>query len=962
MDELSIRPGEIIATRYRVESQVGRGGASVVYRAVDLRHDRPVAVKLLDPRVASEVASHRFLQEIRIEAHLQHPNIVPLHDSGVWKGQLFCVMPLIDGETLRDRIRHEGALPIDETIRISCELAEALDYAHRQGVVHRDVKPENILLHEGHPLLTDFGISRALEASLQADHTLTTPGIAVGTPAYMSPEQASGESSLDGRSDFYSLGCVLYEMLTGEAPFRADTPVAMIGKHLSAEVTPVSSLRPRVPANIAATAERLLEKNPADRLSTGDEICRALRGEAKLKRRSRPLRKAHWAVGALTIIGFATLLFAWPEDPKLDRDRILVFPLEERTLLASESGAGVEAAYMVSTALELAEPLKTLDAERHMDAGTDGKPPALDPAEARQLAEQLGAGRLIEGSVRRDTDSLRIVLVLRDTEGDSMIARRSAAIPGAEASIASLSLAAVRELLPELIDPGRAANLNLDALGTHHPSALALYFQGERAYRSFRMSEALDFFERAIEADSTLVIAAARGAQAANWEHEYDSASRLASLALSRAGELLPKYSAYARGLDAYLKGAAVEAESALLGALELDPDWPEAHAALGEVYYHLQPRAFNLDSLAAEHFRAAIEADSAYAVTRVHLAEMAARRGDLAETDEHVAVLSTYDADPEVIEKLQLMRGCVEGTLGTAEWRGAADRNELTAFDAMKSLSEGAWRPGCASDGARVLLSPPERGAGVRLGALWILQGLYVSRGKGNEARALLDSAMAVDETDLLQLFYVVNTVAGLPMQDGAMRTDSMLRADDGEYFDDLTGTPLWSLGVWNAWRGDTIQASRVREAIGDLADSGECLACGSLAAAIDGHMRLAAGDSAGALAIYDTLFPAGRLERMVWRFAEPLPAVRLKQAELHAAREEHFEAIRAASLLDGRPAVYLPFLARSLEIRHQQALAWGDRRMAEMFRERLERLGLTPGQAIPAPFGIAEPSPPPR
>ena len=217
-----------LADRYRLERELGRGGMATVFLAHDLRHDRPVAFKVLHPDLAATLGPERFQREIRTTARLQHPHILPVLDSGEAAGQLWYTMPYVEGESLRDRLRREGQLPLDDALQISREVADALGYAHSQEIVHRDIKPENILLSRDHALVADFGIARALQAA-DAEH-LTVTGLAVGTPAYMSPEQADGRSSIDGRSDLYSLACVLYEMLTGEAPYTGRTPQAVIAK------------------------------------------------------------------------------------------------------------------------------------------------------------------------------------------------------------------------------------------------------------------------------------------------------------------------------------------------------------------------------------------------------------------------------------------------------------------------------------------------------------------------------------------------------------------------------------------------------------------------------------------------------------------------------------------------------------------------------------------------------------
>ena len=222
-----------LSDRYTVERELGRGGTATVWLATDLRHDRPVALKVLNPELAAAVGPERFLHEIRTTARLTHPHILPLLDSGEADGFLYCAMPYVAGESLRARLEKEKQLPLDGALRIAREVADALSYAHAQGVVHRDIKPENILLESGHAVVADFGIARAIDVA--GGTRLTETGIALGTPAYMSPEQASGDRDLDGRSDLYSLGCVLYELLAGVPPFSGPTAESLLHQHVLAE-------------------------------------------------------------------------------------------------------------------------------------------------------------------------------------------------------------------------------------------------------------------------------------------------------------------------------------------------------------------------------------------------------------------------------------------------------------------------------------------------------------------------------------------------------------------------------------------------------------------------------------------------------------------------------------------------------------------------------------------------------
>ena len=260
--------------RYRVERQVGAGGMATIYLAHDLKHDRRVALKILNDELSATVGAERFLREVRFAARLTHPHILPLYDSGSVDELLYYVMPYVQGESLRDRLTREGRLPVAEALRLTAELGEALAYAHREGIVHRDIKPDNILLSEGHAVVADFGIARAIDAG---DQRLTGTGIAIGTPDYMSPEQAAGER-VDGRGDIYSLACVLYEMLAGQPPFTAASARAVIARHMTDPVPPLRTVRGTVAARVESAIERALAKDPADRFATAETFVNAFRG------------------------------------------------------------------------------------------------------------------------------------------------------------------------------------------------------------------------------------------------------------------------------------------------------------------------------------------------------------------------------------------------------------------------------------------------------------------------------------------------------------------------------------------------------------------------------------------------------------------------------------------------------------------------------------------------------------
>jgi Tol biopolymer transport system component/tRNA A-37 threonylcarbamoyl transferase component Bud32 len=265
-----------LADHYRIERELGKGGMATVYLGEDLRHQRRVAVKVLRPDLSAIVGAERFLNEIRVTANLQHPHILPLYDSGEADRLLFYVMPYVEGESLHDRLSREKQLPIDDAVRIAKEVASALDYAHRQGVIHRDIKPENVLLQDGAALVTDFGI--ALAVSQAGGPRLTETGLSLGTPYYMSPEQATGDRQIDARSDIYALGAVLYEMLSGDPPHTGSTAQAVIAAVVTEEPRDIASRRPRLAPHIAEAVHRALEKLPADRFESAAEFARALEG------------------------------------------------------------------------------------------------------------------------------------------------------------------------------------------------------------------------------------------------------------------------------------------------------------------------------------------------------------------------------------------------------------------------------------------------------------------------------------------------------------------------------------------------------------------------------------------------------------------------------------------------------------------------------------------------------------
>ena len=384
MPTLKERLAEGLHGRYALRHELGEGGMAIVYLAHDLRHDRTVALKALRPELAAEIGEDRFLREIKLAAGLTHPHILPVHDSGNAGGVLFYVMPNMEGATLRDRLDRESQLPLAEALRLTRETASALDYAHRHNVVHRDIKPENILLHEGAAMVADFGIGKALTGG----RAITQTGMSIGTPAYMSPEQASGEIDIDGRSDLYSLGCVLHEMLTGEALFTGPTAQAILVKRFMSPVPKVSAARD-VPPEIDELLARLVTRSPVDRIASGlqvieaiDRIGRAPRVTATRTEASREQRPQK----SIAVVPL-TNLSADPENEYFSDG------MTEEIINALAKVPGLQVA------------------SRSSSFAFKGK-----QVDVREVGERLGVTTVLEGSVRKVGTRIRIAAQLVNVE------------------------------------------------------------------------------------------------------------------------------------------------------------------------------------------------------------------------------------------------------------------------------------------------------------------------------------------------------------------------------------------------------------------------------------------------------------------------------------------------------------------------------------------------------------------
>ena len=487
MTEVLDRLQSALAGRYRVQvgpdglpAEVGRGGMATVYLADDLRHGRRVAIKVIHPQLGGHTYQpERFLREIRFAARLSHPQILPLHDSGAYDGFLFYVMPYTGSETLRDRLSALGTLPVAEAVRIAQTLAGALDYAHRQGVVHRDIKPENILLQQDQPVLADFGVARALTAAGEAaGEVITASGMAVGTPAYMSPEQATADETIDARSDQYSLACVTYEMLTGRPPFTGNARQIMRRQTMEAPRPPRVD-RPTVPRGVEAAVMRALAKDPGERFPTIAEFGGALTAALETP-------DAEWGTG--------------PLPPP--RRSVAVLPFLALGSDAETAWFGDGVADELIDALSRVEGLAV--ASRGASFALRGQ-----ARDARSAGSLLGVDAVLEGSVRRSGDRIRISTTLASsTDGRVLWAGRY------DRQLADV-LAIQEEIAGQIVDTLRGTLLG--SLGdpvpqryTQSVAAYAHYLHGRYAWNlrtAEGVLEAIHHFEAAIAEDPGFALA-----------------------------------------------------------------------------------------------------------------------------------------------------------------------------------------------------------------------------------------------------------------------------------------------------------------------------------------------------------------------------------------------------------------------------------------------------------------------
>jgi serine/threonine-protein kinase len=594
MDDVFDRLSDEVEDRYAIERELGAGGMALVYLATDLKHHRQVAIKVLRPELSATLGTERFLREIEISAQLQHPHILPLHDSGEAGGLCYYVMPYVDGPSLRSRLSEESQLPFGETIQLVREIAGALDYANQMGIIHRDIKPENILLSQGHAIIADFGIARAVTAA--RGETLTVEGSSIGSPSYMSPEQVDGRE-IDARTDQYALACMAFEMLAGRQVFQGDTLASLFQQHLLAEPPPLSASRPDLPEAATVALNRALAKSPDDRFATAGEFAEALSGGVlAVGLRSLKAYKQRRALVAvlltLAVIVVGVVIFPGESTPEFPR--LAVLPFENHGAQSDEYVAdGITES--ITTRLTAIGQLSVVSRQSAMQYKDSEK-------SAREIADELHVEYLLAGSVQRERPSdpsskVRINPRLIHASEDVNLWGRNFDVDLTDLFqvYAEVGEEIAQQLDLTLLEPVRQA---MAMRPTENQEAYDFYLRGTgyfaRRVQQEEAYNAIQMFERATELDTTFAEAFAALSHALAWyAWDFDGGDELtrAEAAIDRALALAPDRSAVQLAAGFYSYYGALEYDEALQrfeAVRALEPNNADVINAVGLIHRRL--------------------------------------------------------------------------------------------------------------------------------------------------------------------------------------------------------------------------------------------------------------------------------------------------------------------------------------------------------------------------------------
>jgi serine/threonine-protein kinase len=893
---------------------------ATVYLARDLRHDRRVALKVLHPELAHALGPERFIREIRLAARLDHPHILSVHDSGEAAGQLWFTMPYVEGESLRSRLAREPQLPLADALRITRAVADALGYAQRQGIIHRDVKPENILLQGERCVLADFGVARAVDA---AGERLTETGFALGTPAYMSPEQGAADRHLDARSDIYSLGCVVYEMLAGEPPFTGRTAQALIARRLADPVPDLCTVRD-VPRQVERAVRQALARAPADRFADAPAFARALEAAASTPPAtpSSAVRRGLLAAAAVLLValaGAAVWLRARPatEDAR-DADLLAVAPFEvlDPSLEVWREGMGD----VLSRTLDGAGPIRTVSPSVVLRRWSG----RADRASAEELGRRTGAGLVVYGAVvPRGRDSVTLRAALLDRAGGTR--KTDIEISGETARIGELADSLGVQTLRVLSSSRTIGSVRGMSFGSRSLPALKAFLQGEQFFRRSLWDSALTRYDQAIAADSTFALALVRMGLILGWNPPTTGAYRPGEEYRRRAIRhnhgLPPRDSLYVV-VDSFNFAAQEMTEPEAwvrmrFGALATVeegvrryPEYPMAWFDLGELRLHEPWPIGGPPAAALEAFARVIALDPGFGPAYEHTVELLLALGRPEEVRHHAATYLALDpTSPHRAETRLAMLLLDPSATGRAEAERMLDTASVfTVWKAAIDKRLESW-PDTAETGIRMLrrLGEPGRGAGggppwVHDSVIWpqVLAHALAFRGHLREAFAVDERLLRTPSASTWSWFRD-------PLLDLSLLgiiPDSLARATFGRSLESSASwtdwfTPRHFRGLpWWLSRGDTAALTRFGALAARTARAPPTPRAGVRARLLGemsaGFLDLARGDSTEAIrklsAIPDTLCLADN-------FAANCFHLNLTLARLLAARGEDR---RAGALLE--------------------------------------------------------------
>jgi TolB-like protein len=848
-----------LADRYLVERELGHGGMAIVFLARDIRHGRPVAIKVLRPDLAAALGGDRFLGEIQTAARLTHPHIVPLYDSGEADTLLYYVMPYLEGESLRDRLNRENQLALEDALQVAREVADALSYAHSMGVVHRDIKPENILFESGHAVVSDFGIARAISAA--GGERLTETGVALGTPSYMSPEQAAGTRDLDGRSDIYSLACVLYEMLAGEPPFTGRTADSVVHQHLTAEAPLVSVIRPGAPPALARTLRRALAKTPADRFRTAVEFAEALAASggapAPGRRLGLPNRGRVVAlVGGVVVVGIAAFLVLRPRPLVLPAASVIaVTPFEPTVPDTALTRLGRDLVVTLSASLDGVGEIRTVDPLTIL-AQADGprRPYTRDAAAA--LARRLGAASVVHGSLLRVGGVVRLELGLFSTDPVAEVAHAS--VVASPHDFNALTDSVTWALLRGVWRAREPPTPSLAGVTTNSVPALRAFLDGEGAMVDGRWRDAAGAFGRAIEADSTFWLAYRRRAYARQWVFDEPESLVVAAYRTHRAA--LPER-------ERLLVEAELAESSSARGVLLNDaatrfPDYWPAAMEYADWLVHFGPLLGHSSAEALEALERSVALNPRLVPAWTHVFWMSAYQGDTAASGRALAALALRPASRDLWEDSRVLR-LLDQLLRTGEFRVPALVDTVAAAIAADA-------PLWADQNNQFL---------------WF----GFPRAQGDMSTRVIRLRVPPKITAIHRRFVARSWAARGGWDSALVAMDRYADAAP----DELAGLDVYALAVVGVWLGvlDSSAAIRRRGPAAQAADRGSVESRAELAW-LDGLLAFARQDSRGLAAAREILKRAGRpgrdvLGRSLDAFADELAGARRRAAHALAALE---------------------------------------------------------------------------